>query len=98
QLHQEAGTAFDVEKQHAWIEQFIATCDAAYFQKVKGLGRATERPVFIVGMPRSGTSLVEQILASHPDVFGAGELRLIDRLAEELPARLGQPPSTAEQT
>ncbi|HWE98088.1 MAG TPA: sulfotransferase [Tepidisphaeraceae bacterium] len=33
------------------------------------------RPVLIVGMPRSGTSLVEQILASHPDVFGAGELR-----------------------
>jgi hypothetical protein len=32
------------------------------------------RPVFIVGMPRSGTSLAEQILASHPSVFGAGEL------------------------
>ncbi len=31
------------------------------------------RPIFIVGMPRSGTSLIEQILASHPDVFGAGE-------------------------
>jgi hypothetical protein len=35
----------------------------------------SERPVFIVGMPRSGTSLVEQILASHPAVFGAGEAR-----------------------
>jgi len=34
----------------------------------------SERPVFIVGMPRSGTSLAEQILASHPAVFGAGEL------------------------
>ena len=34
----------------------------------------SKRPVFIVGMPRSGTSLVEQILASHPAVFGAGEL------------------------
>ena len=35
---------------------------------------ASERPVFIVGMPRSGTTLAEQILASHPQVFGAGEL------------------------
>ena len=33
-------------------------------------------PIFILGMPRSGTSLVEQILANHPDVFGAGELKI----------------------
>ncbi len=37
-------------------------------------------PIFIVGMQRSGTTLVEQILASHPQVFGAGELKLFDRL------------------
>jgi Sulfotransferase family len=35
------------------------------------------QPIFIVGMPRSGTSLVEQILASHADVYGAGELKYI---------------------
>ena len=40
----------------------------------RGLGDPSELPVFIVGMPRSGTSLVEQILASHPRLFGAGEL------------------------
>jgi len=38
-------------------------------------GDPDRTPVFILGMPRSGTSLVEQILASHPDVYGAGELR-----------------------
>ncbi|HZR90205.1 MAG TPA: sulfotransferase [Bradyrhizobium sp.] len=38
------------------------------------VGHDSEVPVFVVGMPRSGTSLVEQILASHPQVFGAGEL------------------------
>ena len=38
------------------------------------LGHDSEAPVFVVGMPRSGTSLVEQILASHPRVFGAGEV------------------------
>jgi hypothetical protein len=50
-------------------------------------------PVFIVGMPRSGTSLVEQILASHPAVHGAGELRLMKHFTDALPAELG---STAE--
>jgi tetratricopeptide (TPR) repeat protein len=44
----------------------------------------TERPVFIVGMPRSGTSLVEQILSSHAAVFGAGELNDIGRAAHAL--------------
>ncbi|MCR9236531.1 MAG: tetratricopeptide repeat protein [Alphaproteobacteria bacterium] len=38
------------------------------------LGSPSERPVFILGMPRSGTTLAEQILSSHPAVFGAGEL------------------------
>ena len=45
-------------------------------------------PVFIVGMPRSGTSLVEQILASHPDVHGAGELEDMHKLTLELPKLL----------
>lgn len=46
-------------------------------------------PVFIVGMPRSGTTLVEQILATHPEVFGAGELTVIPDLLESVP---GVPP------
>jgi len=48
----------------------------------------SERPVFIVGMPRSGTSLAEQILASHPQVYGAGELNDIVDLVRSLPATL----------
>lgn len=42
--------------------------------QVKIDAEQSDRPIFIVGMPRSGTSLVEKILASHPDVYGAGEL------------------------
>jgi tetratricopeptide (TPR) repeat protein len=49
----------------------------------------SQRPIFIVGMPRSGTSLVEQILASHPQVHGAGELEDIGRLTIDLPTELG---------
>jgi tetratricopeptide (TPR) repeat protein len=45
-------------------------------------------PVFIVGMPRSGTSLVEQIIACHPGVYGAGELNDIINLAGRLPQHL----------
>lgn len=49
----------------------------------------SDRPVFIVGMPRSGTSLVEQILASHPRIFGAGELNDINHYANRMQAHLG---------
>ena len=42
-----------------------------------GWGAQTQTPVFIIGMPRSGTTLVEQIIASHPQAGGRGELRLV---------------------
>jgi tetratricopeptide (TPR) repeat protein len=41
----------------------------------QGAGHPSANPVFIIGMPRSGTTLVEQILASHPQVFGGGEMK-----------------------
>ena len=50
---------------------------------------ASEKPVFIVGMPRSGTTLVEQILASHGQAAGAGELRDILGMVRDLPLLLG---------
>ncbi len=45
-----------------------------YLESVAGQGHESDLPVFILGMPRSGSTLTEQVLASHPDVFGAGEL------------------------
>src|SRR5262249_42071160 len=66
--------AFDPREHQAIVDGTIATLDEAYFQKTRGWGRPTDLPVFSVGMPRSGSPLVEQILASHPQVFGAGEL------------------------
>ena len=48
-------------------------------------GCTSEVPVFILGMPRSGTSLMEQILSAHPDVFGAGELKFLTSVLENIP-------------
>jgi len=45
-------------------------------------------PIFVVGVPRSGTTLVEQIIASHPDVHGAGELPFVERMFRRMPARV----------
>ena len=56
-----------------------------------GSGSESNLPVFIVGMPRSGTTLVEQILASHPGIHGAGELYEIGRIAGGIADVTGKP-------
>jgi tetratricopeptide (TPR) repeat protein len=57
----------------------------------------SEVPVFVVGMPRSGTTLVEQILASHPAVHGAGELHWLDSLRDSIVARVpSRPPRLSD--
>ncbi len=62
----------------------IATVFTAELLRAKaGRGDPSDVPVFIIGMPRSGTSLVEQILASHPAVFGAGEITDFTALTSE---------------
>jgi tetratricopeptide (TPR) repeat protein len=66
------------------VDESIARFGPEFFLRVRDWGERSELPVFIVGMPRSGTSLVEQIAASHPDVFGAGELRDIGDVAHSL--------------
>jgi len=54
------------------------------FANRKYPGIEDERPVFIIGMPRSGSTLVEQILSSHPDVYGAGEVKYLSRALGQL--------------
>jgi len=55
----------------------------ARMESLNEAGLSTELPVFVVGMPRSGTTLTEQIISSHPRVFGAGELKVLGRLVRE---------------
>ena len=78
------GERFDAAELHREIDKTIAIFASPYFASVGDWGSCSGLPVFIVGMPRSGTSLVEQIAASHSRVFGAGELREIGNLAQQL--------------
>lgn len=60
------------------IDSIVNASNAEVIQKRHDGSSLSRRPLFIVGMPRSGTSLTEQILASHRDIFGAGELHFWD--------------------
>jgi len=76
---------YDEPRQARFFAEF-AQVFGAEFIAARRLDTPDPRPVFIVGMPRSGTTLVEQILASHPEVHGAGEVHALRNvLREELP-------------
>jgi tetratricopeptide (TPR) repeat protein len=64
--------------------------DRDFFARVSGGALDTRRPVFVFGLPRSGTTLIEQVLASHPLVFGAGEVALARDIFQTLPSVLGR--------
>jgi len=64
-----------------YINNIISSTGREILERIPKNRLTFREIVFIVGMPRSGTSLIEQILASHPDVFGAGELRFIGDIA-----------------
>ncbi|HEY6817486.1 MAG TPA: sulfotransferase [Croceibacterium sp.] len=71
------------------IDTLIDTFAPAFFAGRAGWGDLHARPLFVVGLPRSGTTLTEQILASHPACHGAGELDALSDLATGAPDRLG---------
>lgn len=73
------------------MDSVIELFSPAFFEERRGWGNPSDRPVFIVGLPRSGTTLTEQIIGSHPDCFGAGELYTLTDLATATPDRLGKP-------
>ena len=90
------GRGYDPEAHARFVDELIATFTPRFFSRVRGWGVDSERPVFVVGLPRSGTTLIEQILASHPQVVGAGELRLGQRSYEGLRA-LGGPTASLRE-
>ena len=71
------------------MDELIRTCDWNYFMSSPRSTHSTREPVFIVGMPRSGTTLIEQILASHPEVHGLGEVIVFPDIIQNLQSYLG---------
>lgn len=75
---------FDPDSHARAVDALIDTFDATFFAPRAGMGASCEGPLFIIGMPRSGTSLAEQMLAAHPAVHGGGERRDVDRIARRI--------------
>lgn len=65
---------YDPDRTTRHFDAIMRNFDAATLDSLRGGGDASHLPIFVLGMPRSGTTLVEQIIASHPEVHGAGEL------------------------
>jgi len=71
----------------AHFEHLEDTVTQVYLETRRGGGDPTDLPIFIVGMPRSGSTLIEQILASHPEGYGAGEYEAFSDALSEFSAR-----------
>jgi tetratricopeptide (TPR) repeat protein len=81
-----AETPYDANETTAMVRRSKALFTAPFFAARAGAGAGAEDPIFIVGLPRSGSTLIEQILASHSAVEGTMELPEIGLLARRLDA------------
>ena len=74
---------YDSSSQIKWMDSIsLSFCHDLYY-RIMGSGINSVEPIFIIGMPRSGTSLVEHILSSHSEVHAAGELRYFFQAVKE---------------
>ena len=80
-----------IARQFAAIKKIF---DQRFIDNLRGSGAQSNLPIFVLGMPRSGTTLTEQIIASHPEVYGAGELNDLLRIANGKSPALSSYPNT----
>jgi tetratricopeptide (TPR) repeat protein len=90
ELSKRQGVKYDRDGATQRVDRSIARYDAAWLAAAADAANDSDRPVFIIGMPRSGTTLAEQILAAHPAVFGAGESSYWLAAAQSIEAALDQ--------
>ncbi len=89
--------AYDEDLAFARLHRIRGALSADVIGRLSGLGLPSARPIFIVGMPRSGTTLIEQSLASHPEIAAPGELDAFERsLTARFGARFPGPLSEAD--
>lgn len=93
-MRREAVT-YDADMADRLFEMLANIFDQPTIERLQQTGGKSPKPIFVVGMPRSGTTLVEQILASVPGIHGAGELTAIADLARNIQAEEGAWPAGA---
>jgi tetratricopeptide (TPR) repeat protein len=76
--------AYDAGANERWMASIAEVFSPGLLESKANMGALSHMPVFVVGMPRSGTTLIEQILASHPMVHGAGELKRLHTLSDAI--------------
>ena len=81
------GVSHDPDRLERNLRRQMEICDGAFFAGRRDWGHAARDPIFIVGLPRAGSTLIEQILASHPQVEGTRELADVPRLVHRLNGR-----------
>lgn len=89
--------AFDISAEqtvHDWLK---AEFSEARISEAAGIGVSSGAPIFIVGMPRSGSTLIEQILSSHPDIHGVGESQELLKLSEPIYEQMANDPGFLAQ-
>jgi tetratricopeptide (TPR) repeat protein len=74
------------------FQRISAVFDKSLFDRFQGQGDPSPVPVFVLGMPRSGSTLIEQILAGHPQIHAAGELTTLEKMAANGEFNCGDPP------
>ncbi|WP_297527149.1 tetratricopeptide repeat-containing sulfotransferase family protein [Thiohalobacter sp.] len=90
-LARQAGAVFDAGAYEQHIEGLIHAFTPELLGRAAPTAVPGRRPIFVVGMPRSGTTLTEQILASHPQVAGGGEIIALEEIVRELGQSTGRP-------
>ncbi len=80
------GRGYDPAEHAALVSELIGIFTPEFLARTSGFGSPSARPIFVLGLPRSGTTLTEQILASHKKVHGAGELSFVRASLQSLPA------------